>query len=211
MALQESSDYECVTFPDRVALINQMAADGPNPLRDPESFGRFYSERSEDILRFFARRVYDAQVAMDLTAETFAQAFLARNRFRRGGEKEAVAWLYVIARRQLSRFYRRGQAERRALQRLGISAPELSAADQLEIAEMVDLPALRAAVQEGFAQLSSQQRDALRLRIVEERPYGEIAQSLGISEQAARARVSRGLRALARAIDRKPTLKEAVT
>ena len=178
-----------------------MESEASNPLREPESFGRFYESHSEGVLRFFARRVYDAQTAMDLTAETFAQAFLSRNRFRRGGEQEAVAWVYVIARRQLSRFYRRGRAERRALERLGISPPELSDEDQLEVEAMIDLPALREAVREGLARISSGQRDALRLRVVEERSYLAVARSLGISEQAARARVSRGLRALARAIE----------
>ena len=44
-------------------------------------------------------------------------------------------------------------------------------------------------------------REALWLRVVEERSYGEIADALDISEQTARARVSRGLRSLGRALD----------
>jgi RNA polymerase sigma-70 factor (ECF subfamily) len=51
---------------------------------------------------------------------------------------------------------------------------------------------LRAEVSE----LSPAHRDALRLRIVEELPYPEVARRLEISEPAARARVSRALRAL---------------
>jgi predicted DNA-binding protein (UPF0251 family) len=51
------------------------------------------------------------------------------------------------------------------------------------------------------AVLSVEQRDALRLRVVEERSYAEVALLLGVSEQAARARVSRGLRALAGALE----------
>jgi DNA-binding CsgD family transcriptional regulator len=41
-----------------------------------------------------------------------------------------------------------------------------------------------------------EQRDVLRLRVVEGRPYSEVACELGISEQTARARTSRALRAL---------------
>ena len=41
----------------------------------------------------------------------------------------------------------------------------------------------------------------MRLRVVDELGYPAIATRLGISEQAARARVSRGLRALAGALD----------
>ena len=44
--------------------------------------------------------------------------------------------------------------------------------------------------------LSFDQREALELRIVKELPYPEVAIALGVSEQTARARVSRALRAL---------------
>jgi RNA polymerase sigma-70 factor, ECF subfamily len=46
-----------------------------------------------------------------------------------------------------------------------------------------------------------EQGDALRLRVIDERSYPEIAETLGVSEQAARARVSRGLRRLADALE----------
>jgi RNA polymerase sigma-70 factor (ECF subfamily) len=51
-----------------------------------------------------------------------------------------------------------------------------------------------------LGRLSDEQREALQLRVVEETPYEEVARRLGVSEQAARARVSRGLRTLQRAL-----------
>ena len=53
----------------------------------------------------------------------------------------------------------------------------------------------------AFSDLSGDQREALRLRVIDELPYPEIAESLGVSEQTARARVSRGLRRLADAVE----------
>ena len=44
------------------------------------------------------------------------------------------------------------------------------------------------------------QREAVRLRVVDELEYDELAARLSISAQTARARVSRGLRALGEAI-----------
>jgi RNA polymerase sigma factor (sigma-70 family) len=44
--------------------------------------------------------------------------------------------------------------------------------------------------------LSPQQRDAIRARVIDERPYGEIARSQGISDAVVRKRVSRGLAAV---------------
>lgn len=58
-------------------------------LQQPEGFGAFYRLHSARLLRFFARRVYDSQVAFDLTAESFAQAFLSRHRFRGRDEQQA--------------------------------------------------------------------------------------------------------------------------
>jgi DNA-directed RNA polymerase specialized sigma24 family protein len=46
------------------------------------------------------------------------------------------------------------------------------------------------------------------LRVVEELPYSDLASRLAISEQAARLRVSRGMKILARAVDVQ-TIKEA--
>jgi RNA polymerase sigma-70 factor (ECF subfamily) len=48
----------------------------------------------------------------------------------------------------------------------------------------------------ALAQLPARQRDAIRARILEERPYDEIADELQCSELVVRKTVSRGLRAL---------------
>ena len=77
----------------------------------------------------------------------------------------------------------------------------MSEDDVAGIDRRAGLAELRAALAVELARLSVEQRDALRLRVVEERSYAQVADALGISEQAARARVSRGLRALARALE----------
>jgi RNA polymerase sigma-70 factor, ECF subfamily len=47
-----------------------------------------------------------------------------------------------------------------------------------------------------LAELPDDQREAVRLRVLEDVPYQEIARRMKITAQVARARVSRGLRAL---------------
>jgi RNA polymerase sigma-70 factor (ECF subfamily) len=100
---------------------------------------------------------------------------------------------------------RRGRAERRALARLGVEPPALEAEEQIRIEELAALGDLRSAVQGALAELGPEQREAVRLRVVDELGYAAIASRLGIPEQTARARVSRGLRALAAAVDRHET------
>jgi RNA polymerase sigma factor (sigma-70 family) len=159
-------------------------------------FDDFYRRESEALLVFFARRTFDPEVALDLTADTFAHAYLAWHGLRGDSREERQAWLYTIARRRLSRFLRRGKVERRALRRLGIQTPVAHDDDLALIEERAGLAQLRAVLSSELVRLNAGQRRALDLRIVQERPYAEVARDLGISEVAARARVSRALRAL---------------
>jgi RNA polymerase sigma-70 factor (ECF subfamily) len=173
---------------------------------DADAFAALYDEMVDNVTIFIARRTLDAELALDLTAETFAQAFRGRKSFRGTTEAELRAWLYTIARRQVSRYHRRGAVERRALEALGATMPEVSEDDLREIEELAGLDTLRTVLGDELQRLSHDQREALRLRVVEERPYPEVADALGVSEQTARARVSRGLRSLARALE--PRLAE---
>jgi RNA polymerase sigma factor (sigma-70 family) len=62
-----------------------------------------------------------------------------------------------------------------------------------------DLTAERVAA--AFDELAPDQRDALRLRVIDERSYPDLAVALGVSEQTARARVARALRRIADAVE----------
>ncbi len=159
---------------------------------------RLYDRHAAALLRFFARRTYQPDAAVDLMAETFAAAFADRRRFRGAGEDAEAAWLYGIARHRLADWRRRGRVERRALGRLGVDVRPLTDAEYDRIEELAGLDDLSARVRDGLAGLSDEHRDALRLRVVEEREYADVARALGITEQTARARVSRALAALRR-------------
>jgi RNA polymerase sigma-70 factor (ECF subfamily) len=170
-------------------------------MRDADAFAALYDREAQTVLVFIARRTLDPELALDLTAETFAQAFRGRRSFRGTTEPEERAFLFTIARRQIARYHRRGTVERRALEALGATVPTAHEDDLRAIEEAAGLDALRATLGDELARLSDDQRAALQLRVVEERSYPEVADALGVSEQTARARVSRGLRALARALE----------
>jgi RNA polymerase sigma factor (sigma-70 family) len=166
----------------------------------PEEVLGLYDRHARALVGFFARRTRDPQVAVDLLGETFLSAFAARERCRAIDDGRRAAWLYRIAANELSDWARRGARERRALARLGVSRaltdPELERIEQL--AGSSELRGVVAAAVEG---LSGEQSEAIRLRVLEDRSYAEVADRLGVSEQAARARVSRGLASLRRAIE----------
>ncbi len=161
---------------------------------DPDRLAAAYARDARRLLVFFTRRTYDAQLAVDLVGETYARAFELRRRFRGDAhDDDALAgWVFGIARNVLNEAFRRGAAERRALRRAGVQPPGLHSEELARVEELATLGEMRSAVADALAELSAEQRDAVRLRVVEELDYAEVAGRLGISEPAARARVSRG-------------------
>ena len=168
---------------------------------DDAAFEQLYDTHARNLLVFFARRTLEIEVARDLWAETLASAFAGRARFRGGGADQAAAWLYGIAHRQLALHHRRGRVEQRALRQLGLDAPALSDSDIDQITEEAGLQTLRAQVDRELGLLDEGQREAVRLRVLEDLPYEQVARQLNVTEDAARARVSRGLRRLAKALE----------
>jgi RNA polymerase sigma factor (sigma-70 family) len=164
---------------------------------DLDAFQEFYVATAQRLIVFFTRRTLNAEVALDLTGETFAVALQRRAQFRGSTDAEAEGWLFAIARRQLSHFWRRGVAERKALAQVGMDPPSLGQAELDRIEELAGLPELRRRVRQAILGLSPQTAYAVTQRIVEEREYDDLAAELGVSQDVVRARVSRGLRALA--------------
>jgi RNA polymerase sigma-70 factor (ECF subfamily) len=163
---------------------------------EPEAFGVLFERHAESFLGYFARRTLDAEAAAELTAETFAQAFASRRRFRDKG-LGAAGWIYGIARHQLGRFFRTGAVDSRARRRLGMPEREVSTEDYERIEELIDFEQVGRAIGRAFSLLSDEQREALTLRVIDGRSYREVAEALRCTEETARARVSRGLRRLA--------------
>lgn len=167
---------------------------------EPELFTRFYRLTAEGVLTFTARRVPDPELALDLVAESFARAFVKRRAYRGSTDAEALAWLYIIVRHEIADYYRRARVEQRAMKRLGLQAPVAGPDDLERIEQLADLAGRRKVIRGLVETLPERQAVAVWLRIVQELPYAEVAQRLGISEPGARTRVARGLRALADAL-----------
>ena len=158
---------------------------------EPEHFGCFYQRHVREVLGYMMRRTGDAEAAADLTAETFAAAIVARRRFRPGGAP-AGAWLLTIAHRKLVDYQRRGFAEERARRRLAMERRPLAEEDAALIRALGE----EVTVGDCWVDLPADQRTAIQARVLDERPYLEIASELGTSETVVRMRVSRGLASL---------------
>jgi RNA polymerase sigma factor (sigma-70 family) len=157
----------------------------------PADIEELYRVHARRIAGYLMRATGDAELAADLTAETFAAALLARERYR-ADMGAPTTWLYTIAANKLRDWRRRGYVEDRARLRLEIERPRLSADDVAEFTRLADEVTADALLDE----LPDEQRSALRARVLDDRPYGEIAVAEGVSEAAIRQRVSRGLASL---------------
>jgi len=167
-----------------------------------------YYSAARGLAGFFVRRTGDPQLAIDLVSETFLAALQQCGACRATGDRERIAWLYAIASRKLIDHYRLAATERRASNRLAGELRSASDGELMVIRGLDDGAGREEQVREAFTELSEEQRTAVQLRVLEEQPYSLLARELGISEPAARARVSRGLRTLRRAInpDREATM-----
>jgi RNA polymerase sigma-70 factor (ECF subfamily) len=159
---------------------------------DAAAFGDLYERHALRVYAWCRRRLEWA--ASDLTAETFAQAWLSRDRFRDEHDGSALPWLLGIARNVLRETIRSDRVESCARERLGLP---LDLAAEEGYAAIEERLSPREALAAALEQLPEHEREALELRVIGELPYARVAERLAIRPAAARLRVSRALRRLA--------------
>src|SRR5579884_1668576 len=108
-----------------------------------EDIERLYELCAGELLGFLVARTLDPDSAVELLGETFAEAFLSRERFRGRGAATERAWLYGIARNVMRDYLRRGRVERRALTRLGIEPQSLGSEENDRIERALVASSLR--------------------------------------------------------------------
>jgi len=158
---------------------------------DAHAFRELYDRHAERVYGYHLRRTRDPDAAHDLTAETFAEAWLSRRRFKDRANGSAAPWLFGIARNVLLVSVRRRRLERSACERLAVHE-RLDAKPAAAVPDESWLDGL----DEAFAELPEGQRDAVFLRVAADLDYGTVASALGTSQPSARLRVHRGLETL---------------
>jgi RNA polymerase sigma-70 factor (ECF subfamily) len=168
---------------------------GPGAVWDPAEFAAFYRRHERAVAAFFMRRTGRAELAADLTSEVFA-AILVEWRHNGPRRETERGWLFGIAQHKLVDSYRRGAVEDRARRQLGMRPTVVTDESLARIEALTaETPAL-----ELVQALSADERAAVTARVIDDRPYGEIAAELQLSEQVVRKRVSRALARLRAAL-----------
>lgn len=166
---------------------------------DAAAFEEFYDRHVSAVVTFIRRRVPTAELAFDLTAETFAAVVEGLDGYD-AARGSARGWLFAIASNEMRQAWRRGQVEDRTRRRLGLDRVSLDDADLQRVDERVDESMLVAAL----AGLPAAEREAVERRVLEDRSYLEISLELQCSELVVRKRVSRGLRRLRKIAEETP-------
>lgn len=161
---------------------------------DERAFEVFYRRHLGAITGFHLRRTGRPEVAFDLTAETFAAVVASCDRFdpARGS---ALGWVYAIAANKLRDSLRRGRVQDEARRRLGHERVAVDDHDLERVEQLASAEDERGLVAR-LASLPADQRAAILARVVDERSYADIADSLACSQAVVRQRVRRGLRRL---------------
>jgi RNA polymerase sigma-70 factor (ECF subfamily) len=162
--------------------------------RSSAAFRVVYDRHAARLNAFLSRRTGDPAAAFELTAETFAAAWLSRDRFVDRGEG-AAPWLFGIARNVLASSIRDASIRDDSRRRVGLDAAAGVGAprDEWLIGFDEDLAA-------ALAGLPDQQRAVIEMRVLDGRPYAEVAEGLAITPGAARVRAHRGLSTLRAAL-----------
>lgn len=139
-----------------------------------------YERYAADVRRFALYLCGDVVMADEITSDTFVRAWMAAGRIR---EPTVKSYLFTIARNTYTDLLRRAARHRQLDQNM----PDTRISAQTQMEQSAEVRAVLAALQ----QLPELDRTALLMRALDEMPYEEIADTLGITVATARVRVHR--------------------
>lgn len=154
---------------------------------DADAFAIIVDDHRAALLGQARRMLGPDEAAEDLVQETFVRALRGLHRFGRTGDYRLGAWLSQIL-KNVVHDHRARAAREFAVAQASAAEPRQEA----DVAEQVGDPVVAAALNAAVLNLPSTQRDAFVMREMVGLSYPDVAEVLNISEENARARVSRG-------------------
>jgi len=143
-------------------------------------FQSLYERHAAEVRRFALYLCGDAVMADEITSDTFVKAWIAIGRIR---EPTVKSYLFSIARNVYRDMLRRGAR----FSELDANMPDAKSGAQAQMEQKAELSAVLAALQ----QLPEIDRTVLLMRALDEMPYEEIAETVGITVVTAKVKVHR--------------------
>ncbi len=167
---------------------------------DPEAFGRLYDEYYQPVFGYMYNRTGNAEVAKDLTSETFFQALKNLNKYKPQKGKKFKSWLFAIAVARVGDYYRKRS---KIFEVTTDEAPEIVGREEFrpdiafrmgedadELQEQVSLLA------RVMKQLNQKQQNILTLRYFSHMSVPEIANVMKMKEGTVKSHIHRSIKKL---------------
>ncbi|MHC4145547.1 MAG: RNA polymerase sigma factor, partial [Planctomycetota bacterium] len=146
--------------------------------------GRLYELYYEQIFRFCVYRLFNKEIAEDVTSTVFLEVARKIRSFRGRTEQDFGNWLYAIAANQANAYIRKTSRRKKLLAK---TARSMRALKSTEDTREPDWPRLYTAI----LKLKPQHQTIVTLRFFENLPYEQIAQILNVKEATLRVTLHR--------------------
>lgn len=172
----------------RITALVDLARGG-----DGEAFGQLYDHYVASIYRYLYYRVSNANLAEDLTSETFFRALRSIRSFQWQG-KDFGAWLTTIARNLVTDHFKSSRSRLEVVSDVLPESQDLRPGPEAGVLATLTSEMLV----EALGQLASEQHDCLVMRFLQGLSIADTAQALGRSEGAVKQLQLRAIRNLAK-------------
>ena len=166
--------------------------------KNPEMFGRLYDTYYQPIFGFMYNRTGNAEVAKDLTSETFFQALKKLHKYKPREGSKFKSWLFSIGVAQVGNYYR---SRSKVLEVTTDEAPELVSRDEFrpDIAYKMGEDATELELQieqlhRVMKQLNQRQQTILTLRYFSHMTVPEISSTMGMKEGTIKSHIHRAIK-----------------
>ena len=155
-----------------------------------EALGQLYELYYERIFHFCVHRLFNKEIAEDVTSAVFLQVARGIRSFKGRNEQDFRNWLYAIAANQANNYIRKTSRRKKLLAEAAGSVRPSS--DSTDKSSEPDWPRLYAAI----LKLKPQHQSIVTLRFFENFSYGQIEQILNVKEATLRVTLHRILNQL---------------
>jgi RNA polymerase sigma-70 factor (ECF subfamily) len=171
---------------------------------DPHAFGQLFDRHYDDIYKYVLHRTANAELAQDLTSETFFKALNKLWTFR-WQNVPFSAWLYRIASNEVNGFYRKHKNFKsipleEVVDGSGTEYHEFK--EEMKSAhEEISKNLLFLELHQALTCLKNRYQDVITLRFFENKKVKEIAEILNKSEGTVKSLLHRALKQLQAILD----------
>lgn len=151
---------------------------------DPARFGVLYDKYYKPIFVFIYRRTGNEELTADLASMVFMKAMMNIRKYEYRGVPFS-AWLFRIAFNEVNMYFRKSNSER------VVSLEKTDISTMIDDMEESGTEENKQVIMNALGQLPEEAVQLIELRFFEKRPFSEVGDIMGITENNAKVKVYR--------------------